>query len=465
MGRYLSIGRFSFIVLAPVVIVVLALLASPHPWLAVTIPVGLVGLLALIRYPTLAYYAIIAMIPFGAFRHVMVGSLEIKLDWIAAAALLVGMIIHLVVGRNVHSNLKSRLWLPLFLFFGVNVISAVLSDYPLVVMYDMKLLLVSYILILLTLFYMNRRGFTTVLPIVISGSIALSAFLGAIGYVFDIPLFAEDVIDGPFKRALGGTNDPNTLSMMIVFGVPLMAYLLCHSRHVWQRLLVSFMLLSCVAAKVVTFSRGGAALLLITIGALFGMHRERITVRNVGLIGGIAGIIVAVVLCVIPQESWMRHDSLAHEGDSSVMRRLTYLYVAADSFVKAPVLGHGPGTFVQLYAKSNHSMQFARTPEERFRRAHNSYVEVIVGTGIVGLMLYGIILLIVLQDFGRAATLARDKGNFQLADLIKTYRLSFVMLLAYIVIFSDLQNKHLLLSFALSQVALRLAQKEEVSNL
>jgi len=466
MGLHISTGRFGAILLvAPVVVVVLALLASPYYGVAVGVAAALFGALALMRYPALAFYAIVAMIPFGAFRKVMVGGLEIKLDWVAAGALLFGMIMHYATRRRREGGkLKSHLWFPLVLFFGVSAISAFLSPYPELVASELQLLVVSYLLIMLTLFYVTRRGLTGMLPVVLSGSIALSAFLGAIGYVFDIPFFAEHVTEGPFKRALGGTNDANTLSMMIVFGAPLIGYLLLQSRHAWQRLLLAFMVISCLVAKVVTFSRGGAALLVVTVLAFLGLHRHRLNIhaRNVGLVAGIGGIMVTILLCMIPQAYWLRGRALTEEGgDRSVRRRVTYLYVAAKAFTEAPILGHGPGSFPMLYAKSDYSALFAKVPEDRFRRAHNTYVEVLTGTGLLGLALFGSILLIALRDFRYAAEAATRQGDTTLAEWIKTYRLSFLMLLAYLLIFSDLQSKHLLLSLGLSQVALRVAREGE----
>ena len=462
MGGNSSIGRVGVVLLvAAVVVLVLGLLASSYYLLAAGVAVAIFGLLFLLRYPQFAYYAIIAMIPFGTFRKFSLGGVEVKFDWVVATLLFFGMGINHVMHRRVHRNLKSHLWLPLTLFFGVSFVSALLSPYRGVAFHDIQLLAVSYLLIMVTLFYADRHCFTVVLPVVVAGSIALSACCGVIGYMFDMPQFADGIIDGGFKRALGGTTDANALSMMIVFGVPLMGYLLLNSRRRWQRLLVVLMLISCVTAKVMTFSRAGAVLLVVTILAFFWLHRDRLHARNLGLIAGVVGMVIAIALCVIPQEYWMRHLALTSEGDRSVHRRTSYLYVAAEAFGEAPILGHGPGTFPPIYAKSDYSARFAKEPEDRFRRAHNTYVEVLVGTGILGLLLFGVVLVMVVKDFGRAIAVAAERGDLKLVELIKTYRLSFVMLLAYILIFSDLQSKHMLLSLGLSQVALRFAQKGE----
>ena len=460
MGRHSSTRIFVFMILALTVVITLSLLASPYYLLAAVIPVALAGSLLLARFPSLAYYAIVAMIPFGAFRHLQIGGFELKLDWLAAGVLLFGLIMHHIVRHRINTKLKSHIWLPLALFYGISTIASFLSPYPEVVIKDMQLLTVSYILIMLTLFYVTRDDFIKRLPLILAGSIALSAFLGLIGYIFELGLFAEGIGESGFKRALGGAIDANSLSMMIVFGIPLMGYLLLHARRWSERLLLCCMLLSCMGATIVTFSRGGSLLLIASILAFIAMHRKRLNARNIGLFVGIIGIITAITLTLIPQSYWERQQSITSPGDRSIRRRITYLYVAADSFMKAPLLGQGPGTFTHLYAKSDYSRQFAKVPEDRFRRAHNTYVEVLVGTGLTGFILFVIIIIISIRDFDYAASAASNQGDLKLAELIKTYRLSFVMLLSYIFIFSDFQNKYLLLSIALSQVALQITREE-----
>ncbi len=458
MGRHSRI--FVFVILALMVVLTLSLLASPYYLLAVAIPVALICALLLIRFPPLAYYAIVAMIPFGAFRHLTLGGFELKLDWLAAGVLLLGLIMHHIIRHRINTKLKSHIWLPLSLFYGISIIAAFLSPYPEVVIKDMQLLTVSYILIMLTLFYVTRYDFTKRLPVILAGSIALSAFLGLIGYIFEIELFAEGIDQSGFKRALGGAIDANSLSMMIVFGMPLIGYLLLHTRRWSVRILLCCMLLSSIAATIVTFSRGGSLLLIASILAFIAMHRKHLNARNLGLFVGISGIIIAITLTLVPQAYWERQQSITSPADRSIRRRITYLYVAADAFIKAPLLGHGPGTFTHLYAKSDYSSQFAKVPEDRFRRAHNTYLEVLVGTGLIGLILFIVIIITSIRDFGRAATAAFNQGDLNLAELIKTYRLSFIMLLSYIFIFSDFQNKYLLLSIAFSQIALQITREE-----
>ncbi len=461
MGWHTSTGRLTIVLLTGcVVVVILGLLAGPYYQLAAVLPVAMLAGLAVIRFPALAYYAIVVLVPFGAFRKLDIGGTEIKLDWIAAGVLFLGLAIRHVVQHRIHGNLKTRMWVPLSLFFGANIIATILSPYRDIALKEMQLLVVSYLLVLLTLFYIDRRGFTTILPQVIAYSIGLSALLGAVGYAMNISPFAVGTGSGSFRRAVGGTSDANVLSMMIVFAVPIMGFLFMQSKETWRRGLLGILFASCLAAKVVTFSRAGAVLLVVAIFGTVRLYRGRIHARNVGLIVGMMGIVVVIALCLIPQEYWVRHRALTSDGDRSVRRRTSYLYVAADAFVKAPIFGYGPGTFPQLYAKSDYSRQFASTPEDRFRRAHNTYVEVLIGAGILGLILYGMILTMALRDFGRAITAADDRSDTGMSTLIKTYRLSFMLLLVYSLLFSDLQNKMLLLSLALSQVALRLSNPE-----
>jgi O-antigen ligase len=71
--------------------------------------------------------------------------------------------------------------------------------------------------------------------------------------------------------------------------------------------------------------------------------------------------------------------------DGSLQRRASYIRVAWESVKRDPFLGSGPGTFAYRYAESKYAPAFAENAMDYNRAAHNTYLEILVGQGVLGL--------------------------------------------------------------------------------
>ena len=129
-----------------------------------------------------------------------------------------------------------------------------------------------------------------------------------------------------------------------------------------------------------------------------------------------------------------------------------------DAFKQNPFLGSGPGTFRDIFSISNYARLFEREGGTNRRFAHNTYLEVLVGTGFMGLLIFFLILWRALRNFHLARRYFQLFNNEEMVSMIRAYQLSFISLLIYLLMFSNTYHKYLLLSFALSQVALRLSR-------
>ena len=109
--------------------------------------------------------------------------------------------------------------------------------------------------------------------------------------------------------------------------------------------------------------------------------------QHFGFVFLFAGIIFTTVIAVTPPSYWERQVSLTKWQDSSIGRRQAYLIVGWQSFKEHPFLGSGTGTFRDLYSKSNYARVFAKEGSTTRRFAHNTYVEVLVGSGILGFLI------------------------------------------------------------------------------
>ena len=220
--------------------------------------------------------------------------------------------------------------------------------------------------------------------------------------------------------------------------------------------LIPIMLIAVVSA----FSRSGfLAFMLCTVLLLYN-YRHHIKPRTMGfflLSGLVGGILTATT---VPTTFWERQFSLLSWEDGSLNRRASYLTVGKEAFVNNPLIGSGPGTFLDVYGQSEISLAHSRREADRKRRAHNTYLEILVGTGLVGFSLYLALNFRALMNFRRAEIAYAARGDPELANLVASQRIGFITLMLFLLTYSELYHKHMLLSLILSQGAIYFALKK-----
>lgn len=447
--RPLLVAFASILVLASV-----ALLATKYYLLAAAPSLGLLLFLLLYRRPDLGFYLVVFLIPFGGFRKIE-GPFTLNVPWLIASLLLLVVAVRLLPGKQLPSGVSSPLWRWLLLYLSVCLISAFLSVWPATSFANIGLQLVSYLFILLGMTLVSTEGLRIWLPSVLAASISLSSLMAVVGTFFGLPLFAERH-GGELVRGIGGSIDPNNMSLMILFVVPFLARASLGARTRGRRLAMSGLLVLNLAAIATTFSRGGALMTVVT-GVLVLLEVVRV-LRPKAVVLGLSFIVVGLVtfLALLPAAYWDRMASLFSWEDTALSRRSTYIVVGRDASLRDPVFGSGPGTFRELYAGSEEAQRFAREGRTTRRYAHNTYLEVLVGSGVLGLAAFLGILLCADLAFGRAARRLQAAGDMSGASLVRAYRIGFRVVCLYLFIFSDAYHKYLLLSLGASQVADRL---------
>ena len=166
-----------------------------------------------------------------------------------------------------------------------------------------------------------------------------------------------------------------------------------------------------------------------------------------------AGVIVAVA--IIPKEFFLRQASLVTEGtqDQSLDRRSSYVKVAVEAIEDRPLIGWGTDTFKKLWVKSEETRWFKM--EER--PAHNTYLEVTVGSGFVGLALFLLLMGYTFFNFHSAEKRLLHNGFESQGRLCGAYKLSLLAVMLYFLIKSGLDHKYFLMIIPLSTTALRFA--------
>jgi putative inorganic carbon (hco3(-)) transporter len=184
-------------------------------------------------------------------------------------------------------------------------------------------------------------------------------------------------------------------------------------------------------------------------------------VRHLGLVAATAGAAVLAVVLLTPQSWWERQLSVSASTDDSVSRRGAYLPVAFDAFLDHPVLGTGTQTFKEIWAETSISRKYAPSPDGSYRRvAHNSYAEVLTGTGATGFLLYVAIIVAAFRAFSASSRRFLASGRPEEAAMARTYRTSFLVVLTFFLTLTLNNHKYFWLCLGLSQVAWRLSAKD-----
>lgn len=439
-------------------VVTIACLASPDPALAVAPALGLVAGLLFARQPAIALCLIVALIPYAALRKF--GG-AVNLPWLLAGGLVALLPLRMALEKRWPFAVNSAMWPLLMAYLFMNLVSAMLSPFPDDAFHAVTMIAAAQLFVALVIAYGDRDLLLSILPRVVVWSITGGSLLGIVGYVFGIAMFGEDRPDGAAYRANGGAIDPNNQCIMIVFAIPLMVHLAVHAKSRLERLVMSALVGLNVLGVMLTISRSGLMMCLLTLAILFVRYRSLITPRRLGAVVAAGMLGCVALLAVLPQSFYERQGSLAKWEDRSLSRRSSYLSVAWDAVQQRPLLGSGPDTFKEYYAESDVTRLYTKVSDRMARQAHNTYVEVLVGTGVVGLVLYLAVLHRAWWHFRVAENAFQRAGEAKAADLMGCYRVGFLVLLLFLLMMTEMYHKYMLLSLGLSQVALRVSGATE----
>jgi O-antigen ligase len=430
-----------------------SLLATPHYNYAILPGLGLFFLLFMGKFPQIGYYAIAFMIPFGAFR----GSLP----WAIAAVLIVITLLKFVIEKSITTRLKSPLWPLLLCFVLVNLISSVKSEFSEYALKNVLLLVIGYTFTALGMIFLSKNDFVNYFPKTLVVSIAISASMAVIGYFFKVSAFSYISIEETEVRATGGSIDPNLMSLMVIFCIPLAVNWLLNAQRFLERVFVFGVLGVYALAVMSTFSRTGALIFLITTVLLLRTHAKKLKPTHWGFAVFVAVATICAVIYTTPADYWDRLKSITSKEDKAINRRQSYLTVAKESIKKHPIIGTGTGTFRDIFKTTDYARMFqSKDVEDEItmrRYAHNTYVEHVVGSGIVGLCFFLAIIGMAYKSHQTAYKKFMLSANVRMAEMVRTYQISLLSLLLNLFFLSDIQHKYFLLSLTLSQVALRLS--------
>lgn len=441
------------------------LLAGPRPWLVLAVPLLLPLLGVTAKWPHIGFFIMVALVPLDSWRVLSEEYPFLTVSKFIGAWLVVVVVVRMALEPHLVERLRSRIWVPLLLFLLVFFLASLycMPGKFLFCLNQIRRLLTALVFVALTLFLLDDRRFRRGLPTVIIASTTLASLVAIVGHFLQIPslvMSAASVRVG--GRVVGTASDPNFFAAMVLCALPILAHCILFTPRGRSRFFYAALFAINTYAIVLTYSRGVMLALGVTLILLIVEHLRHLRVRHIGFVVLAGGIILGVAGYKLPKTAiWERMATIFHPRmDESIKGRATYLVVAKDIVKRHPVLGSGPGTFPFHYAKSNYASMFARehTPIAYQRAAHNTYVEVAVGTGFVGFALFSFLILMTFWYFYRAQAILSERDG-RMASYIRALAIGFVALLVSFMFLSDIYHKYIWMFIGLAAIAMQAAER------
>ncbi|SDI00512.1 O-antigen ligase family protein [Desulfosporosinus hippei] len=184
-----------------------------------------------------------------------------------------------------------------------------------------------------------------------------------------------------YNRYAASGFDPNDLGVMIALAIPLAIYLTAHGRpKIFKALNVLFIPIGSIAI-LMTASRTAAVVAAVAlIYVLVGIKMKKTTRMVLLALLGVGGLFA---IRFLPSNIFFRLATITSEMTTGTLNDRTILWMSGLSyFVEHPLLGVGAGAFrTAMFERLGYSAV-----------AHNSYISILVETGIVGIILMSFII-------------------------------------------------------------------------
>jgi len=455
-------NTFFILFVLSLIIFSIILLIGPKPLMAFIIVLAIPILIFLAYRPQYGFYIIVFLIPFVCWRALFKTYQFLTISKLIGIWIVIILIIKLAIKKEIDSFLKSNIWYLLFGFFLVSVISTLYSKYPLISINNLRKLATAYIFLALTIIFVKEYQFKKTIPLLLISSLSISALIAIIGALFHIPSLTMNVKSQIIQqRAIGIANDPNFFAAMVLLSLPLIAHFFFVSQSLkFKLLLASLFLLNCYAI-VITYSRAAVLVFVFIIILILLEYIKKLRIKYLGFVLLLTSILLFVGIKKIPTTNfWQRMKTLSiPQVDISLSRRVSYIYVSWEAFKKNPLLGSGPGTFPMIYRNSLYATAFGTEESGYARAAHNTYLEVLVGTGLLGLILFCSILGYAFRCLYIAQKRFKQAGRFIDAAYIRSISYSLFSFLTSILFLSNLYHKYIWFLLGLSIIALKLTEE------
>lgn len=182
------------------------------------------------------------------------------------------------------------------------------------------------------------------------------------------------LVEGYRGSWIGLLENPNQLAMVMAITAPWALVMWSKSRGLMHWVLLASFGFAC-ATVVVTHSRGGALGLAVgvVVWAVLSRHRAKAVALTIAATVG--------VVMFAPTSFWNRTETIAqYEQDASALGRLRSWEAGSRALSESPLLGIGADNYVEAWDR-----YMPRNVRETAYTAHNTWMQVVVELGFLGL--------------------------------------------------------------------------------
>lgn len=233
------------------------------------------------------------------------------------------------------------------------------------------------------------------------------------------------------NRLSGPIGDPNFFAQIMVVLLPIALDRVWNEKRTLLKTLAAWTFLATFLTVIYTYSRGSFLALVVAFFIMGIMRPPRLPVALLGL------AVFAIFFQFIPSNYRDRITSLINilpnSGtggyvDASIQGRTSENLVALNMFRDNPILGVGIGNYNTYYL--SYSRKLGLDSRLQNRSAHNLYLEVAAERGVVGLIVFGGIVILTLRQTFTAGRKFKQLGRDDFSDLALALGVSFI---AYLV--------------------------------
>lgn len=325
---------------------------------------------------------------------------QVVLPRLGVTAVLTGVGLASAGSAAVVAAVPRRIFAAAALLVSLVMLSTLLSDHPTAAIigefqrYQGLLPLTVYVaLMLVTAMATSSRTSSSNLAWCFVGGGSLAATYALLDH-FDLdPLRWSIEVAG---RAGGPFGQPNVLGLHLAVCLILAIALALSDRPTKQRSVVGASAALMGVALLLTQSRG--AVVAATVGMLFllWLLRTRLTKLRI-LKGALLAVLLVVVLALAPAGTRPTFSILERGAQGVDEERLGLWATAVDMWIDRPLFGSGPDSFsIRFPEYRTPDQPGIQTENARPESAHNLFMDLLVGTGALGLLAFvGLVSLVV----------------------------------------------------------------------
>jgi len=264
---------------------------------------------------------------------------------------------------------------------------------------DLKDTIIAIVVVVLlqSNFAFRRTTWTLILVGVFLGSLTVFQYITKsfdnVYGGFAISLQHQIVGEIDDYRATGPMEDPNFFAQIIVVLIPISFERFLHEKTGILRLIALYSAGICIFTVILTYSRGGLLAMIVALAVLLFVYPPKRKYVPVILFSTL------LVMYMLPPNyldrlfalsSFFRPGNSSRVEELSLEGRLSENLTALEMFKSHPVFGIGLNTYSYLFPVYSKNLGLALVATER--DAHNIYLEVIAEMGLVGFIIFSLVL-------------------------------------------------------------------------